>query len=266
VEPPFDRIDITGNSRYYELSFRQPLVLTPTKEFALGVTTSRQESATKLLGEEFPLSAGADDNGKTRISTLRFFQEWTQRNPQEIFAVRSQFSLGLGVFDATINNDPPDSRFFSWRGQAQYVRLLAPETLLLVRSDAQLATRALVPLEQFGLGGLRSVRGYRQDVLLTDNAVFTSAEVRLPIYRARKLGGVLQLAPFIDFGIGWNSSGGTVPGNNTLVSFGLGLQWQMGNRLTARFDYGIPLIDINSGEKRTLQEQGLYFSLNYSPF
>jgi hemolysin activation/secretion protein len=170
------------------------------------------------------------------------------------------------VFDATINNDPPDSRFFSWRGQAQYVRLLAPETLLLVRSDAQLTTRALVPLEQFGLGGLRSVRGYRQDVLLTDNALFASAELRLPIYRARQLGGVLQLAPFVDFGIGWNSSGGSVPGNNTLVSVGLGLQWQMGNQLTARFDYGIPLIDINSGEKRTLQEQGLYFSLSYSPF
>ncbi len=266
VEPPFDRIDITGDSRYYELSFRQPLILTPTQEFALGVTASRQESATKLLGVEFPLSAGADDNGKTRISALRFFQEWTQRSPQEIFAVRSQFSFGLNIFDATINDDPPDSQFFSWRGQAQYVRLLAPETLLLLRSDAQLTTRTLVPLEQFGLGGLRSVRGYRQDVLLTDNAFFASAEVRLPIYRARKIGGVLQLAPFVDFGIGWNSSGGTVPGNNTLVSIGLGLQWQMGNQLSARLDYGIPLIDINSGEKRTLQEQGLYFSFSYSPF
>lgn len=266
VEPPFDRIDITGNSRYYELSFRQPIILTPIREVALGLTASRQESATKLLGVEYPLSAGADDNGKTRISALRFFQEWTQRSPQQIFAVRSQFSLGLGVFDATVSEKPPDSRFFSWRGQAQYVRLLAPDSLLVLRSDAQLATRALVPLEQFGLGGLRSVRGYRQDILLTDNAVFASAEIRLPIYRARKLGGVLQLAPFVDFGVGWNSSGGTVPGNNTLVGIGLGLQWQMGNQLTARFDYGMPLIEVNSGEKRTLQEQGLYFSLSYSPF
>ncbi len=266
VEPPFDRIDITGNSRYYELTFRQPIILTPTREVALGLTASRQESATKLLGVEYPLSAGADDNGKTRISALRFFQEWTQRSPQQIFAVRSQFSLGLGVLDATVSEKPPDSRFFSWRGQAQYVRLLAPDSLLVLRSDAQLATRALVPLEEFGLGGLRSVRGYRQDVLLTDNALFASAEVRLPIYRSRQLGGVLQLAPFIDFGVGWNSSGGAVPGNNTLVGLGLGLQWQMGNQLTARFDYGIPLIEVNSGEKRTLQEQGLYFSVNYSPF
>jgi hemolysin activation/secretion protein len=265
VEPPFDRIDITGNSRYYELTFRQPIIQAPSQEFAIGITGSRQESETKLLDIEFPLSAGADENGKTRISALRFFQEWTRRSPQQIFALRSQFSLGLGVFDATINEKAPDSRFFSWRGQAQYVRLLAPETLLVVRTDAQLSTRTLVPLEQYSLGGLRSVRGYRQDLLLTDNAVFASAEVRLPILRARRVGGVLQVAPFVDFGVGWNSSGGTVAGSNTLLGVGLGLQWQMGDKFTARFDWGVPLIDTDSGD-RTLQEQGLYFSVNYSLF
>lgn len=265
VEPPFDQIDITGDSHYYELSFRQPIIQTPTQELALGLTASRQGSTTKLFDVEFPLSPGADDDGKTRISALRFFQEWTWRSPQEVFAVRSQFSLGLGALNATINDEPPDSRFFSWRGQAQYVRLLGTDALLVLRSDAQLATSALVPLEQFGLGGLRSVRGYRQDLLLTDNAFFASAEVRLPILRAPKPGGVLQLTPFVDFGIGWNSSGGTVPDPNTLLGVGLGLQWQMSNDLSARFDWGIPLIDADSGD-RTLQEQGLYFSLNYSPF
>jgi len=40
---------------------------------------------------------------------------------------------------------------------------LAPDTLLLVRGNVQLADRALVPIEQFSLGGLESVRGYRQD-------------------------------------------------------------------------------------------------------
>lgn len=265
VELPFDRIDITGNSRYYEVSFRQPIIQTPTQEFAIGITGSRQESETKLLGIEFPLSAGADENGKTRISALRFFQEWTRRNPQQIFALRSQFSLGLDVFDATINEEAPDSRFFSWRGQAQYVRILAPETLLVVRSDAQLSTRALVPLEQYSLGGLRSVRGYRQDLLLTDNAVFASAEVRLPILRASRVKGLLQVAPFIDFGVGWNSSGGTVEGSNTLLGIGLGLQLSLGEGFSARFDWGIPLIDADSGD-RTLQEKGLYFSINYSLF
>ncbi len=265
VEPPFDCCDITGKSRYYELSIRQPIILRPTEEFALGLTVSRQESDTKIFGIEIPLSAGADEKGRTRISALRFFQDWTKRSPQQIFALRSQFSLGIGTLDATINPEPPDSRFFSWRGQAQYVRLLAPETLLVLRSDVQLATKALVPLEQIGLGGLRTVRGYRQDVLLVDNGVFASAEVRLPILTASRVGGILQVAPFLDFGVGWNNSGGTVEGSNTLLGIGLGLLWQMGDRFSARVDYGIPLIDLDSGD-RTLQEKGLYFSVNYSLF
>jgi len=49
------------------------------------------------------------------------------------------------------------------------------------------------------------------------------------------------------------------------VGIGLGLLWQMGDNFSARIDYGIPLIDVDSGD-RTLPEKGVYFSLRYSPF
>ncbi|KYC35562.1 hemolysin activation/secretion protein [Scytonema hofmannii PCC 7110] len=267
VEPPFDQADITGDSFYIDLGFRQPIIQTPNQEFALGFNIVRQQSQTELEGEGFQLSPGADRNGETRISALRFVQEYIQRSSQQVFALRSQFSVGVGWFDATLNNNPPDSRFFSWRGQGQYVRLLARDTLLVLRSDLQLATKALVPLEQFGIGGLQSVRGYRQDRLLVDNGFFTSAEVRLPVLRVQNIQGILQAVPFVDFGIGWNSSdeSNSDPDRNTLLGVGLGLQWQMGDKLNARFDYGIPLINTESRD-RTLQEKGFYFSVNYSPF
>jgi hemolysin activation/secretion protein len=127
----------------------------------------------------------------------------------------------------------------------------------------QLADRALVPLEQIGLGGLDSIRGYRQDVLLTDNAAFASAEVRLPILRVSKVKGVLQLTPFVDFGTAWNNSGRPDPNPNTLGSVGLGLRWQQGDRFSARLDWGIPLISVEDTD-RTWQENGLYFSLIYN--
>ncbi|MBD2207424.1 ShlB/FhaC/HecB family hemolysin secretion/activation protein [Calothrix sp. FACHB-1219] len=265
IEAPFDRLDILGDSSAWEISLRLPLLQKPSQEFALGLTLSQQESKTKLLGFDFPLSPGADENGRTRISALRFFQEWTTRNPREVFAVRSQFNIGIDAFNATTNNTPPDTRFFSWRTQGQYVRLLAPETLLLLRSDLQLAGSSLVPLEQFAIGGFGSVRGYRQDLLLTDNGAFLSAEVQIPILRVPESRGILRIAPFIDFGVGWNSSTETRGDTNTLLATGLGLQWQMGNSLDIRLDWGIPLID-GGGGKKTLQENGLYFSVNYSPF
>jgi hemolysin activation/secretion protein len=36
IEEPFNALDINGDSRYYELTLRQPLSQTPTQEFALG--------------------------------------------------------------------------------------------------------------------------------------------------------------------------------------------------------------------------------------
>jgi hemolysin activation/secretion protein len=267
IEEPFSVLDIQSNTKSYEFGYRQPLVQKPTQELAVGLSFSRQESQTELGLDNiggFPLSPGADANGKTKISALRFTQEYTQRSNKQVFAARSQFSLGLDWFDANVNQDAPDSRFFAWRGQAQWVRQFAPDTLFLARGDLQLATDALVPLEQFGLGGQQSVRGYRQDTLLTDNGMLFSAEFRLPILRASKLGGVLQLTPFIDVGKGWNTKGEN-PSSSTLVGTGLGLLWQQNNNLSARLDWGIPLISVD-GEKRSLQENGLYFSVRYSPF
>lgn len=262
IEPPFDRINIRGNSRRYELTYRQPLLQTPTQELALGVTASRLESDTSLQNQPFPLSPGADDRGRTRISALRFSQEFTQRNARSVIALRSQFSLGLDWFDATVNQNAPDSRFFAWRGQAQYVRLLAPDTLLLLRSDVQLSPDSLVPLEQFSLGGAGSGRGYRPDLLLSDDGIFTSAELRVPILRVPDVKGILQVTPFVDFGVGWNQP--NADSSTALLSVGAGLLWQMGDRFSARLDYGFPLT--NGDRNDTTGEDRFSFSVNCSLF
>ncbi|WP_242038961.1 ShlB/FhaC/HecB family hemolysin secretion/activation protein [Anabaena lutea] len=266
IEQPFNRLDIEGKSRTYQLTYRQPVVQKPNQELALGLTFSRQQSETSLLNERFPLSPGANNQGETSVSALRFFQEYVQRSPRQVLAVRSQFSLGTDLFGATVNNNAPDSQFFAWRGQGQYVRLLAPETLLILRSDIQISTDSLLSLEQIGIGGAKSVRGYRQDLILTDSGAIASAELRLPILRIPEVKGILQVAPFLDFGVGWNYSGEKANSqSNSLLGTGLGLIWQMSDRLNARLDYGIPLIDVKASDE-TLQDQGLYFTINYFLF
>ncbi|NEP00128.1 MAG: ShlB/FhaC/HecB family hemolysin secretion/activation protein [Symploca sp. SIO2E9] len=264
IEEPFDVLDIDSETRQYELTYRQPLYQTPNKDFSIGITFSRDEAETTVFDQPFDLSRGANNQGETKISALRFFQEYTNRNQREVLALRSQFSLGIDALDATINNSEPDSEFFVWRGQAQYLRLLSSDTILLLRSDLQLADQALVPFEQFSLGGQLSVRGYRQDALLADHGLFASAEIRTPILRIPEWETVLQLTPFIDFGTVWNSDDLELE-ESTLVSVGLGLRLLLGNNFRARLDWGIPLVGLDDiGDSS--QEDGLYFSVSYRIF
>jgi hemolysin activation/secretion protein len=228
-----------------------------------------QNSGTTFLGDRpFP-AQGANLDGQTTVAALRFFQEWTQRSERDVLAARSEFNVGLGIlgattaFDAAFDPNAPSTQYFMWRGQAQWVKLLAPDTLFLLRGDVQFADRPIISLEQFALGGLGSVRGYRQNTLLTDNGLFASVEVRLPILRVREMEGILQLTPFLDFGTGWNTSG-FEPDPNILASTGIGLLWQAGKGVSMRLDWGIPIGRV-SFRGNTWQDDGITFSIQLRP-
>ena len=274
IEKPFNKLDIESASRYYELTLRQPLKETPNEELALGITLSRRESkiSSRILEAQGispnELSPGTNENGRTRLNAIRFFQDWSFRDSQQVFAVRSQFSIGLDAFNSTRNDNSPDGRFYAWRGQMQWARLLAPDTLLVLRGDIQFADRPLLSFEQFGLGGIDNIRGYGRDILLKDNGVFASVELRVPIARFSETDSLLHLTPFVDFGGAWNRSGRDGNSNsepNTLTSVGIGLNLKLQDNLTARFDWGIPLVSI-SRDRDSLQENGLYFSIISKPF
>lgn len=270
IEPPFEQLDIKIKTQEFDLTFRQPILQTAsadrTQELALSVSANRRNSDSRLLGINFPISEGANEQGETDISALRFSQEWLQRSRQDVLSLRSQFNWGIDAFDATVNSDQPDSRFFSWRGQAIYSHLFNvsnnPKIInpsIFLRSDLQFSATSLVPIEQFGLGGQASIRGYRQDALLSDNGITASAEVRVPVIQIPQFQSAVQVVPFVDFGKVWNTDREN-PETTTLASVGLGLLWQ-GDNFSARLDWGIPLVELESS-KRTWQENGIYFQLN----
>jgi hemolysin activation/secretion protein len=184
-----------------------------------------------------------------------------KRETTSVLAARSQLSFGLNAFGATVNDLGIDGTFVSWQGQFQWVRQLSPRVLLFARLDTQLTPDGLLSIEQFSLGGVDSVRGYPQNLTLTDNGLFASFEVRLPIAADPD---TLQLIPFLDAGTGWNNRLPN-PSPSTLVGIGMGLNWLIFKGLNLRLDYGIPLISYNK-QGNSLQENGFYFSLRYRPF
>lgn len=116
---------------------------------------------------------------------VRASQEWVHRTPEQVWAVRSTFSVGVDLLGATINAGAvPDGRFFAWLGQFQWVRRLwDTDSQLILRSDLQIAADPLLPLEKLAIGGAVTVRGYRENVFARDNGWVSSLEFRIPIFR-----------------------------------------------------------------------------------
>lgn len=268
TDPEFEELDIRGSRELYEISYRQPLIRTPREEFALSAGFSIQNGQTFIFNDTpFPFSIGTEPEGISRTRVLKFGQDYVKRDPQGAWALRSQFSLGLDIFDATINEAPvPDGRFFSWLAQVQRVQRLGNNQLLIVQADLQLSPNSLLPSQQFVIGGGQSLRGYRQNARSGDNGFRFSVEDRIAILRDESGLPTLQLAPFIDVGAIWNVSDNPtrLPNQTFLLGAGLGLLWQPIPRLGVRVDYGHPLIEI-SDRGNNAQDKGFYFSVVYQP-
>jgi len=266
VEQPFSNLDIASTYTNYTASLRQPLVSTLNREIALSLSAGKTNSESFLLGRPYSLSAGAV-SGKTDDFVVRAALELTDRSPVHVLGLRSTFSLGLDAFDATINDTNRDGRFFSWLGQVQYVRrLFETDNLLVIRINGQLSNDPLFSLEQFAIGGMDSVRGYRERDLLRDDGVFGSVELRIPLWRNHEHSPVLALAPFFDVATGWNVGTNDIS-HDTLESAGIGLLLTPCSEVSAQFYWGYgfnrPFVQENGSN---LQDKGLHFAIRVAAF
>lgn len=238
IEEPFQNLGINAKYNKFSLSYRQPIVNTPSEEFAVGLSFFFKENKTFIF-DNLPFSFSPQaKNGETRVRTLNFTQEWLYRSAQRILAAHSSLSFGLDLFEATSDS------FFLWLGQVQWLEKLNNDIIVVTQLAAQLTPDKLLPIEQFTIGGVYTVRGYPRDFRIGDNGVVGSVEARFTIVRDENF-GELELTPFFDIGTVWNNAG-DIPSPSTLASLGIQIGWFKGDFKTT-FSYGIPLIPIENG-------------------
>jgi len=266
TEDPFDDLGIEGDSQFYELSFRQPLIRTPTEEFALSLAFSFEDGQTFTFDDiPTPFGFGPDEDGVSRTSVFRFGQDYIRRDANGAWILRSLFNIGTTLFDATSNPEPiPDSAFFSWNGQVQRVQRLNDNHTLVTQASVQLTPDPLLPSEQFVIGGFYSVRGYRESVRNGDNGLRLSVEDRITLSRNDRGESILLLIPFADIGYVWNQGDNPndLPDQKFLASIGTGILYEPVRNLNLRLDYGLPLVDLDD-RGDNLQDDGFHFSVNY---
>lgn len=117
---------------------------------------------------------------------------------------------------------------------------------------AQLSSGALLPSEQFGLGGYATVRGYQENIYLADNALIGNFEIHSPtlhpFWRIKNETSKLIFLSFLDaaYGHNWHPSS-SYPTQAWLLGMGAGVRYNIEPYLTTRLDYGFRVHNTNFG-------------------
>ena len=279
IDERFAALRIRSDSEIYSLFLRQPVYRRPGTIVALELIGERLSNETTLLGTPFTLEPGAVD-GRMVVTAVRTAQEVVHRTGNQVLAARSRFSVGIDALGSTIHEFAdrterglPDSRFFAWLGQFQWVRRFdvfeswgVPDVQVLVRSDFQFTDDSLPTLEQVAIGGRYSVRGYRENTFVRDNAFLASLEVSIPVVRNQPWADYLQLAPFYDYGRGWNHRPLSEGAQLDISSVGIGLRWGLNVRtpvivrpqLEVYWGYPLRNVETAGGD---VQDAGVHFQL-----
>lgn len=145
-----------------------------------------------------------------------------------------------------------DRSFFKYNGDLVRTLNLPAEFTVLLRASGQASGNKLLPSsEQFQIGGLATVRGYEEGLLIGDDGYFISAELNLPLFPADaslfdlRLRNLLKGTVFVDHGgaFPFKGNGESINHNDFLTSAGFGFIVNLTRYLSGRVDFGFPIGD-----------------------
>ena len=119
--------------------------------------------------------------------------------------------------------------------------------VMTVRADGRWASDPLISNEQFGAGGIASVRGYHEGEVYGDTGLHLSLEQKTPPYVVGLVHGKLPLtvrgSVYTDYAETYLLDPQGQPGSTDLLSVGLGTVASVGSYWEARFLFSLPLLD-----------------------
>lgn len=148
-----------------------------------------------------------------------------------------------------------NTSFFKLENYLTRVTRLPKNNLLILRGYSQWSPDALPAIEQFQLGGINSVRGYTQGLLIGDKGYNVGAEWRYPLPFLSNLSPWLserlQGALFADYGQVWRDKSSSLYSSSaatSLLSAGFGLRAHITDYAQGYLDVAFGLLNRKNEE------------------
>ena len=212
---------------------------------------------------------------RDRLRVFSLGSDIILRESKATTQLSAEVSQGVNAFGATTRANPfasrgAKSRFTKLNLGIQQGRLLPYGLKANLKFKSQIASK-LTPQEEFGLGGINSVRGYPPDDYLADHAVLTSAELLIPSflipqrlrlpYSEDSLREQITTVAFIDYGWGKRRNALATERESTdYLGVGAGFRVKLYNQALLRLEWGFPVAD------KPINEEGhsrFHFSVDF---
>jgi len=230
----FEPLHVEGNSYSLGLTLSQSLIVRP----ALSING--------FTGFYWKKSSTDFDEAtifETRVRTLPVGGDLLAIDNYGTWFTRHVVTQGFKDFGG-------DRSFFKYNGDLVRTLNLPAELSALLRLSGQVSGNNLLPSsEQFQIGGIATVRGFYEGLLVGDDGYFVSAELDFPLFPADtslfdvRLRPLLKGALFVDHGGAFPYKGNneSIDHNDFLTSTGFGFTLNLTKYLTGRIDVGFPL-------------------------
>jgi len=261
----------SGASMMYGYSYSKS---TPQKDFDVYAMKSEAQNTTFSVRQDIykkdtylgEVSAGFDAKDKVtwyklgqgtlnrdRLRPINITGNFIIHSKGSVTSINPELDQGINWLGASQRNNPLASRVGATPDYTKFLLSVQNRTSLpfdlqqSVRFRTQLASQKLFSQEQYGLGGIDTVRGYPPSDYLADKMILVNAEMLSPLfflpkdfklpYAARPLKEEITGLVFFDYGYG-ELKGNPKP--YRLSSIGAGLRMNLYNQVFLRLEWGIP--------------------------
>lgn len=236
-------LDFKSKSYMYSLYYSQPIIRKPGMELKGYTALNYKRARTTIFDDFLPL-------GTDQVTSIDAALNLRKDTKYGIWYLNQGVGYAIPILDR-------ESNYIKISGGAVRLHDFSHGVIGQLRSSYQVIpnNKHIPYLDQFQAGGLATVRGYSEGLMIGKNGYYLSGELMFPLMprtitsrrsgeKVPFIGKYVKGAVFVDHGGIFPSTGEDYYDDNYfMTSIGMGLRVQLPGDLSARLYWGYPLIN-----------------------